>query len=217
MKKIVAVNASPRTAWNTAELVKEAAEGARSQGAEVLYFDLYKAEAFTGCVSCFGCKTEKHLGTCVRKDGITPILDAIRDADGVILGSPNYLGDISAGLRSLYERLVFQYITYKTEPKNYNHRLIPVLFIMTSNCAEDFYDKIGYDKMLENYKNTLGNMIGPTKVLISSDTLQVNNYDKYNWTMFDPESKKRRREEVFPQDLQKAHDLGAEMAASQTE
>ena len=33
MKKIVAVNGSPRSAWNTAALVREAAKGAESEGA----------------------------------------------------------------------------------------------------------------------------------------------------------------------------------------
>ena len=51
MKKIVAINCSPRTTWNTATLVREAAKGAVEQGAEVEVFDLYKLETFTGCVS----------------------------------------------------------------------------------------------------------------------------------------------------------------------
>ena len=156
MKKIIAINSSPRTTWNTASLVREAAKGAESEGAQVKVFDLYKLEKFTGCISCFGCKLPEHLGVCVCRDGFTEVLDEIRHADGLIIGTPNYLGDVSAAFRSLYERLIFQSLSYKTEPRSYNRHLIPVLFIMTSICAEEFYDKIGYDKMLENYKNTLG-------------------------------------------------------------
>ena len=211
MKKIIAINASPRTTWNTATLVREAAKGAESEGAEVKVFDLYKLEKFTGCISCFGCKLPEHLGVCVCRDGLTEVLDEIRHADGLIIGTPNYLGDVSAAFRSLYERLIFQSLSYKAEPRSYNRHLIPVLFIMTSNCAEEFYDKIGYDKMLENYKNTLGGMVGPTKVMVSGNTLQVKDYGKYDWTMFDPEAKKARHEEVFPKELEKASSLGAEM------
>ncbi len=82
---------------------------------------------------------------------------------------------------------------------------------MTGNCGEEFYDKIGYDKMLENYKNTLGGMVGATKVMVCGNTLQVNDYGKYDWTMFDPEAKKARHEEIFPKELEKAFALGAEM------
>ena len=145
------------------------------------------------------------------KDGLTEVLDEIRNADGLIIGTPNYLGDVSAAFRSLYERLVFQSLSYKTEPGCYNEHLIPVLFIMTSNCAEEFYDKIGYNKMLENYKNTLGRMVGPVTVMVCGDTLQVDDYGKYNWTMFNPEAKRARHEAVFPEKLNKAFQLGAEM------
>ncbi len=211
MKKIITINASPRTAWNTGTLIREAAKGAESEGAEVKVYDLYQSEKFTGCISCFGCKLPEHQGVCVCKDSLTPILDDIRSADGLIIGTPNYLGDVSAGFRALYERLIFQSLTYKTEPRSYNERRVSVLFIMTSNAAEDFYAQIGYDKMLANYQNMLCNMVGPTKVMISSDTLQVSDYSKYNWTMFDPEAKKQRHETVFPTDKEKAFSLGAEM------
>ena len=112
MKKIIAINCSPRATWNTSALVREAAKGAQMRGAEVKVIDLYNLEKFTGCVSCFGCKLPENLGKCICKDGLTPVLEKIRDADGLIIGSPNYLGDMSAGFRALYERLIFQTLTY---------------------------------------------------------------------------------------------------------
>ena len=214
MKKIVAVNCSPRTVWNTATLVREAARGAEEQGAEIEVIDLYKLEKFTGCVSCFGCKLPDKLGKCICKDGLAPVLEAIRNADGLIIGSPNYLGDVTAGFRALYERLIFQSLTYKTEVRSYNQKQIPVLMIMTSNAAEAFYPQIGYDEMLKRYQGTLGTFVGPTRILISSDTLQVKDYSRYNWTMFNPEHKKQRHETVFPEDQKKAFALGAEMVTT---
>ena len=211
MKKIVAINCSPRTAWNTATLVREAAKGAEMQGAEVEVIDLYKLEKFTGCVSCFGCKLPDNLGKCICKDGLTPVLDAVRDADGLIIGTPNYLGDVSAGFRALFERLIFQVLTYKTKVRSYNDKQIPVLMIMTSNASEDYYAQIGYDAMLQRYQGSFNTFVGPTKILISSDTLQVKDYGRYNWTMFDPEHKKARHEAVFPENKKKAFALGEQM------
>jgi len=211
MKKIVAINCSPRSTWNTATLVREAAKGAEEQGAEVAVIDLYKLEKFTGCISCFGCKLPDNLGKCICKDGLTSVLEAIRNADGLIIGSPNYLGDMTAGFRALFERLIFQSLTYKTEFQSYNQKQIPVLMIMTSNASEDFYTQIGYDQMLQRYQGSFNTFVGPTKILISSDTLQVKDYSRYNWTMFDPEHKKERHETVFPEDKKKAFDLGAQM------
>ena len=200
MKKIVAINCSPRSTWNTATLVREAAKGAEAQGAKIEIIDLYKLEKFTGCVSCFGCKLPQSLGKCVCKDGL-------------IIGSPNYLGDVTAGFRALFERLIFQALTYKTEFRSYNEKQIPVLMIMTSNASEDFYAQIGYDAMLQRYQGSFNTFVGPTKILISSDTLQVKDYSRYNWTMFNPEHKQERHETVFPEDQKKAFALGEQMVS----
>ena len=214
MKKIIAINCSPRPMWNTATLVREAAKGAEGEGAEVKIIDLYKLEKFTGCISCFGCKLPDNLGKCVCRDGLTSVLEEIRNADGLIIGTPNYLGDVTAGFRALYERLIFQSLTYKTEVRSYNQKQIPVLMIMTSNASEAFYPQIGYDEMLRKYQNSLETFVGPTKILISSDTLQVKDYSRYNWTMFNPEAKKERHETVFPEDKKKAFTLGAQMVSN---
>ena len=94
-KKIIVVNAGPRKGWNTDTLLMEAAKGAEAAGAEIIKFDLFKLEKYTGCISCFGCKREKFKGHCICKDGLTPVLDAIREADGLIIGSPNYLSEMT--------------------------------------------------------------------------------------------------------------------------
>lgn len=212
MKKIIAINAGPRKNWNTDQLVKEAAEGAVSAGAEVEYIDLYKLEAYQGCLSCFACKTEKSFGKCVVKDGLYEVLEKIRNADGLIIGSPNYLGDLTSGFRALYERLVFQSLTYNMEKPNCNEHAIPVMLITTSNCAEEMYTAIGYDKMLEKYQQTLSNFVGPTEVFICGNTLQVNDYSKYDWTMFDPAAKKQHHEETFQNYLEQAKEKGTSLA-----
>jgi len=209
MKHIVAINASPRSGWNTSKLVQEAAKGAREAGATAEVIDLYKLEPFQGCVSCFGCKLPKTFGRCVSKDGLTEALDKIRKADGLILGSPNYLGNLTAGFRALYERLVFQSLTYNKERPNCNEHLIPVLLITTSNCDESLYDKIGYTEMLEKYKKMLDTFVGPTRIMIYGNTLQVDDYSLYDWTIFDPAKKKADHEAKFPQKLKEAYELGA--------
>jgi len=208
MKYIVAINASPRINWNTAQLVETAAKGAEEAGANYEIIHLYKLEPFKGCISCFGCKLPKTFGKCVVKDGLTEVLDKIRKADGLILGSPNYLGDLTAGFRALYERLIFQSLTYNRERPNCNEHMIPVLLIHTSNCDESLYDKIGYTAMLEGYKQRLERFVGPTKIMIYGNTLQVDDYSKYDWTIFNPVEKKVRHEEVFPLKLKEAYELG---------
>ena len=211
MKKIIAINAGPRTGWNTDQLVKAAAMGAEEAGATVEFVDLYRLDRYTGCVSCFGCKQEKTYGKCVCRDGLYDVLEKIRSADGLIIGSPNYLGNLTASFRALYERLVFQSLTYNVENRNCNQHLIPVLLIMTSNCDERMYDAIGYSAMLDSYKKTLDVYVGPTQVLCCGNTLQISDYSKYNWTMFNPEEKKAHHDNTFGDYLEKARELGSKL------
>ena len=211
MKKIVAINASPRVKWNTAQLVREAAKGAEDAGAEVEVIDLYKLEPFMGCRSCFHCMTEKNFDTCVIRDGLAETLAKIREADGLILGTPNYFGRPTAGFRALFERLCFQHLTYNVEKFNSNERSIPVLFIMTSNAPAETYAANGYDAMIEEHVKTLQTFIGPVKTFVSGNTLQTEHYDRYDWTLFDIEAKQQRHEEVFPEELAEVRSLAASM------
>ena len=208
-KKIVAVNAGPRIGWNTETLIAEASMGAESAGATVERFDLFRLEKYTGCISCFGCKKEKSKGHCICKDGLTPVLDAIRESDGLIIGSPNYLSEMTASFRALYERLIFQNLTYNLEKPCCNERPIPVLLIMTSNAPDTMYRGL-----IRNYRQTLNRFVGPTEVFVSGNTLQLKDYGKtdWEWTMFDPAAKMKRHENVFPKERQKAFEMGAALA-----
>lgn len=208
MKKIIAVNAGPRKGWNTDRLIKAAAKGAEDSGAEVKYVDLFSLERYTGCISCFACKRGGSYGRCACIDGLTEVLDEIRNADGLIIGSPNYLGNMTASFRALYERLVFQSLTYNKEKPNCNTHMIPVIFITTSNYPEEAYDLNGYGALISEYRRYLSSYVGPTEVLVCGNTLQVNDYSRYDWTIFDPAEKKKHHDETFDSYLKKAYDMG---------
>ena len=204
-KKIIAVNAGPRKGWNTDTLISEAAKGAESAGATVEKFDLFRLEKYTGCISCFGCKKNQNRGLCICRDGLTPVLDAIRESDGLIIGSPNYLGELTASFRALYERLIFQNLTYNADVPCCNQNPIPVLLIMTSNAPD-----MGYQGLLRNYQQTLSMFVGKTEVLVCGDTQQLKDYSKTDWPWyFNPEAKYKRHEETFPAYCQKAFEMGA--------
>ncbi len=208
-KKIIVVNAGPRTGWNTDTLLTQAAEGAKSEGAHVERFDLFRLEKYTGCISCFGCKREKNKGRCVCRDGLTAVLDAVSEADGLIVGSPNYLGELTASFRAFYERLIFRSLTYNIQTPCCNLHPVPVLLIMTSNASEN-----AYADLLQNYQQTLSRFVGPADVFVCADTLQLRDYRKtdWPWTMFDPAAKQARHETVFPQQCRAAFEKGAAMA-----
>jgi multimeric flavodoxin WrbA len=133
------------------------------------------------------------------------VLDAIREADGLIIGSPNYLSELTASFRALYERLIFQNLTYNAERPCVNERPVPVLLIMTSNAPDTTYTGL-----LNNYQQTLSRFVGPTQVFVSGDTLQLKDYSKtdWPWSFFDPKAKLARHEEVFPKEREAVHQMG---------
>ncbi|WP_458454871.1 flavodoxin family protein [Methanobrevibacter sp.] len=206
-KKIIAVNAGPRKGWNTDTLIDEAIKGAESEGAEVIKFNLFRLEKYTGCISCFACKKNKYKGHCVRRDGLTEVLDAIREADGLIIGSPNYLGEMTSSFRALYERLIFQNLTYNAEVPCCNENPIPVLLIMTSNAPDT-----AYLQLLQNYQNIFSTFIGPAEIFVSGETQQIKDYSKTDWPwFFNPQERYERHETVFPKEKEAAFNKGKEL------
>ena len=106
--KTVILNGSPRKNWNTAQLLKEARRGAEAAGAEVEYIDLYDL-SYNGCRSCLACKRKNapEPCKCYWKDGLSPVLERVWQADRLIAGTPIYYGEPSGGFRSFLERICF--------------------------------------------------------------------------------------------------------------
>ena len=100
---ILAINGSPRKNWNTARLLDSALQGAESCGATTELIHLHDYE-FKGCYSCLACKRkDKPTALCSYPDGLQEILEKVKQADGVILGSPIYNGTDTAVMRAFVE------------------------------------------------------------------------------------------------------------------
>ncbi len=211
--KIMAFNGSPRKTWNTATLLAKALEGAASKGAETELVHLYDL-TFNGCISCFACKTKggKSYGRCAVRDGLTPILKRIEEADALILGSPIYFGNVTGEMRSFMERLFFQYLTYTDPVQSLAPRKIKTGFIYTMNITEAQMQQFGVGQCIANNERVLAMLFGSVESLCSYDTLQFDDYSKVLATRFDPKAKAERRKTVFPEDCRKAYELGVRMA-----
>jgi len=90
---------------------------------------------------------------------------------------------------------------------------IRTALIFTMNAREDLIKTIGYDKQFAGTKMALKTIFGECEVLLSTDTLQYNDYDKYEHEIFDKQEKIKRHEEVFPLDCERAFELGRRMAS----
>jgi len=214
MKKVIAINGSPRKKWNTATLLNKALEGARSQGAETELINLYDLN-YKGCISCFACKLKdgKSYGKCAYKDDLTPILEKIKQADALILGSPIYLGTATGEMRSFIERLIFPYLVYDNNYSTLFNKKIPTGVIYTMNVNEQQLQDMGYNYNLQTTEWALKNVFGAAESLLVTDTYQFDDYSKYVVTKFNPQEKAKRREEEFPKDCAKAFAMGVKFMA----
>ena len=211
--KIIAFNGSPRKEWNTATLLKKALEGAASRGAETELIHLYDLH-YKGCISCFACKEKggKSYGRCVVSDDLKPIFKKIESVDALIFGSPMYLGNITGEMQSFLERLVFPYLTYTDPPASLFPKKITAGFIYTMGLPEELAEEFGYNQRFAGMERFLVRIFGASEKLLSFDTYQFKDYSKMVAPRFDPEAKLKRRQEIFPQDCQKAFEMGARFA-----
>ncbi|MBN2060042.1 MAG: flavodoxin family protein [Deltaproteobacteria bacterium] len=212
---VMAFNGSPRKkGWNTVTLIQNALKGAESAGAEIELVQLYDLN-FSGCLSCFSCKKldRKEDGVCSVADDLTPVLDRIRTADAMIIGTPLYWGSESAATRAFLERLLFPCSNYSKDAKSLFPKRIKTAMIYTMGIKEDMLESSGFQQKIAFTRDMIENYFGPCELLLCNDTLQYSDYDKYESEMFDKEAKLKRHTEVFPIDCQRAFELGVRMAS----
>lgn len=212
--KVFAFNGSPRKEWNTATLLKKALEGAESQGAETELVHLYDLN-YKGCISCFSCKIigGESYGRCAVKDDLTDIFEGIKKSDAIILGSPIYFGTVSGEMRSFMERLMFPNLTYTNPTRTLFPKKIKTGVIYTMNITEEQLKEFGYSGHIDINQRTLKTLFGSSESLFSFDTYQFKDYSKVVATRFDEKHKAKRRKEVFPEDLEKAYEMGVKFAS----
>ena len=100
--KALGICGSARRGGNTDLLIKSVLEGAASKGMtteEVFISDLDIAP----CRGCATCKDTSEK--CVIEDDFHGVVDKIRDADLVVIGSPVYMGQVTGQSKTFLDRL----------------------------------------------------------------------------------------------------------------
>ena len=208
----MAFNGSPRKTNNTSTLLEYALKGAASRGATTELINLYDLN-YKGCISCFACKTigGKSYGRCAVEDDLTEVFSRVEQADAIVLGSPIYYGTVSGEMKSFMERLLFPYTEYTVNYSSVFPRKIRVGFIYCMNVTDDMMQQLGYEQQFKLHQATLQRILGASEYIVSNDTYQFDDYSKYVSSRFDPVEKLKRHQEIFPQDCQKAFDMGVRL------
>lgn len=101
--KVVGISGSARKDGNTAMLINAVFERLKAQGIETELIQL-AARMPTGCIACYKCFERKDKRCAVQGDIVNECIERMLGADGIILGSPTYFADMSAGMKAVIER-----------------------------------------------------------------------------------------------------------------
>ena len=104
--KVIAINGSPNKKGNTWDALKTAGEPIKAEGIDFEIIHIGNKHVH-GCIACKNCKTNKNNKCSINSDGLNDLLEVIREADGIILGSPVYYSGIAGTMKCFLDRLFY--------------------------------------------------------------------------------------------------------------
>jgi len=98
--KVLSIVGSRRKNGNTSVLVKESLKPFREKGidTDLIFLDDLDFQSCNGCNSC------KDSFRCVINDDMQEVYTKMFESDGIILGSPTYFYNVTAGVKAFIER-----------------------------------------------------------------------------------------------------------------
>ncbi len=93
---------------------------------------------------------------------------------------------------------------------------MPTALFLTMNVNEELFNQL-YTPMLENTKVMMNIAFKEPVVLQAYNTVQFDDYSKYENYAFDPDEKHAYEEENFPKTLEEAYNIGCDIVEKSLE
>jgi multimeric flavodoxin WrbA len=101
--RVVAFNGSARKDGNTAILLRYVLRELEKEGVETELVQLSGKEIH-GCLACRECSKRKDRRCAQKNDFGNTCIEKMETADGILLGSPTYVADVSPEIKALMDR-----------------------------------------------------------------------------------------------------------------
>jgi len=101
--KVVAFNGSARKGGNTAILLGYVLRELETEGIETELIEMSGA-TIHGCLACRECSNNKNRRCGQTGDMGNAFIEKMEQADGILLGSPTYVTDVSPEIKALIDR-----------------------------------------------------------------------------------------------------------------
>lgn len=101
---IIGLNGSPDLHGNIAFLLEKGLEQIKKMGGETKIInvaDVLKETLVPFCINC----SQPCQGICAKNTPLEGVLDELRRADGLIIGSPVYFGSVSGQLKAFWDKI----------------------------------------------------------------------------------------------------------------
>lgn len=103
--KVVAINGSPKAEGNTFHALKVLTEELEKQGIETEIIQIGNKN-IRGCLACGACYMNKNE-KCAIEDGVNEVIQKMKKADGIVIGSPVYYASIAGTMKSFLDRAFY--------------------------------------------------------------------------------------------------------------
>lgn len=104
--KVVAFNGSPKKEGNTYNAIKAVVIELEKEGIEVEVVHVGN-KLVRGCLACGGCSRNKNERCVIETDEVNEWIQKMKEADGIILGSPVYYSAIAGTMKSFLDRAFY--------------------------------------------------------------------------------------------------------------
>ena len=101
--KVIAFNGSARLDGNTSILIRTVLGELETEGIETELIQM-GPKSLQGCIACYKCFKTKNERCAVDNDDLNDYLEKMVEAQGMVLGSPVYWGDVTSNMKSLIDR-----------------------------------------------------------------------------------------------------------------
>jgi len=104
--KVVAFNGSPRKEGNTYHAIKMVVDELEKEGIEVEIIHVGN-KTIKGCLACGACSRNKNEKCITENDEVNEWIQKMKEADGILLGSPVHYSAISGTMKSFLDRAFY--------------------------------------------------------------------------------------------------------------
>lgn len=104
--KVVAFNGSPNKEGNTFHAIQAVAKELEKEGVSVEIVHVGNGTV-SGCLACNGCFKSRDEKCVIANDGVNEWVQKMKEADGIILGSPVHFSAIGGTMKAFLDRAFY--------------------------------------------------------------------------------------------------------------